>query len=123
MNFFKECESRILIKGEEILASAIIVGIMIGIFMILGIVLYSGKGAYLIAGYNTKEEQEKDQYDAVALCKFMGKMVFALCFSMCFWILGDLLRKDWLFTIGVLLFIGIVVFMIAYVNTKGRFKK
>ena len=105
------------------MASVIIVEIMIVIFLIIGIVLYSGKGAYLIAGYNTLEEQEKDQYDAVALCKFMGKMMFGLCFSMCFWVLADLLERDWLFTIGLVLFIGIVVFMLIYANTKERFKK
>jgi len=105
------------------LASVIIVGIMIVIFMILGIVLYSGKGAFLIAGYNTMEGQVKDQYDSVALCKFMGKMMFGLCFSMCFWVLGDLLKNNWLFNIGLVLFIGIVVFMLVYVNTKDRFKK
>ena len=105
------------------MASVIIVGIMIVIFLIIGIMLYSGKGAYLIAGYNTMEEQEKDQYDAVALCKFMGKMMFGLCFSMCFWVIGDLLKNDWLFNLGLVLFIGIIIFMLVYVNKRDRFKK
>src|SRR5690625_1394787 len=105
------------------LASIMIVGIMIGLFLMIGIVLYSGKGSFLIAGYNTMAEKEKDKYDTVALCKFMGKMMFALAFSMCFWLLGDLLQKYWLFVIGVLLFIGIIVFMLIYTNTNNRFKK
>ncbi len=105
------------------LTSVIIMGIMIGLFIVLGIVLYSGRGSFFIAGYNTMLKEEKDKYDTVALCKFMGKMMFALSFSMVFWVLSEVFEKDWLFTIGLILFIGIIVFMMIYVNTGNRFKK
>ena len=36
----------------------------------------------MIAGFNTMSEEEKEKYDTVALCKFMGKTMFALSFSM-----------------------------------------
>lgn len=110
-------------KGGQMFVTIIIMGIMIGVFIILGIVLYSGRGSFLIAGYNTMSKEEKDKYDTVALCKFMGKMMFALSFSMVFWMFSEVFEKDWLFTIGLILFIGIVVFMMIYVNTKNRFKK
>lgn len=42
------------------------------LFAILSIVLLSGKGAFLIAGYNTASEQEKAQYDEKKLCRVMG---------------------------------------------------
>lgn len=104
-------------------AFIIIMGIMIGLFMILGIVLYSGRGSFLIAGYNTMPKEEKDKYDKVALGKFIGKMMFSLSFSMIFWVLSEIFEQDWLFTVGLILFIGIVIFMVSHVNTGNRFKK
>ena len=55
----------------------------------LGIVFINGKGSFLIAGYNTMPPEEQDKYDTIALCKFMGKMMFALSFSMVFWIISE----------------------------------
>ncbi|WP_237475779.1 DUF3784 domain-containing protein [Virgibacillus salexigens] len=61
----------------------IVMMFVIGLFIVLGIILINGKGSSLIAGYNTMPPEEKEKYDTVALCKFMGKMMFALSFSMC----------------------------------------
>ncbi len=94
----------------------------IGLCILLGIVLSMGKGAFLISGFNmlTKEEQEK--YDKVALCKFVGKMMFALSFSMVFWVLSQALNIKFLLYIGVALFFAFIIFMLIYVNTNNRFK-
>lgn len=43
-----------------------------------GTVFSLGKGAFLIAGYNTAPKREKEKYDEKALCRFMGKLMFAL---------------------------------------------
>lgn len=97
--------------------------IVIAIFIVIGIFLLNGKGAFLIAGYNTMSEEEKAKYDTVALCKFMGKMMFAFSFIMVFWLLSDLYRMDWLLYVGIALFIGLFIFMMIYMNTGNRFKK
>lgn len=65
---------------------------IIVLFFVLGIIFYSGRGSSLIAGYNTMPEEEKAKYDTVALCKFMGKMMFALSLSMLFWYLVMFLK-------------------------------
>lgn len=96
--------------------------IIIGLFFVLGIIFSSGKGSFLIAGFNTMSKEEKAKYDAVAMCKFMGKTMFALSFSMGFWVLSDALNLKWLFVVGIVLFIGIVVFILIYANTGNRFK-
>ncbi|ARF16043.1 DUF3784 domain-containing protein [Sporosarcina ureae] len=93
------------------------------VFIGLGIMFMNGKGAMLIAGYNTMSPVEKEKYDEVALCKFMGKMMFALSFSMVFWLLSDIYNNNSLFYVGFVLFIAIVVFMIMYMNVGNRFKK
>ncbi len=97
--------------------------LVIGLFIVLGIFFINGKGSFLIAGYNTMPPEEKEKYNTVALCKFMGKMMFALSFSMVFWVISEAYEIDWLFYVGLVLFIAIVVFMLVYVNTKNRFKK
>ncbi|MCB5935758.1 DUF3784 domain-containing protein [Caldibacillus thermoamylovorans] len=43
---------------------------------IFAIILSRGKGGFLLASYNNFPESEKEQYDEVALCKFMGKMMY-----------------------------------------------
>src|SRR5699024_10144062 len=108
--------------GDNIIAMLIIAGV-IALFIILGMFLLNGKGSSLIAGYNTMSPEEKEKYDIARLTKFMGKMMFALSFSMFFWILSIAFEMNGLFYTGLILFLGIVVYMIIYINTGDRFKK
>lgn len=96
--------------------------LLILLFSGLGTLFINGKGADLIAGYNTMTEDEKATYDTIGLCKFMGKMMFALSISMVFWIMSDILNMPWLLYFGLALFLGIIVFMIIFTNTGERFK-
>lgn len=92
-------------------------------FLIFAIVLSQGKGAFLIAGYNTKSKREKAQYDEAALCKFMGKIMYGISFSILLWALSDMLEVKALYYIGLILFFGFVIFTLVYLNTGNRFKK
>lgn len=105
------------------MAAAVIMGLTAVLLIVLGIVFSSGRGAFLIAGYNTLPEEEQAKYDTIALCKFMGKVMFALAFSMVFWILSSLFDIGWLMIVGIVLFFCFIVFAVAYVNTGNRFKK
>lgn len=108
---------------EDKMAAVIIIAAIIVLFVILGIVFSKGKGASLIAGYNTMPREEKQKYDTAALSKFMGKMMFAISFTMVFWVLSIAFEMNWLFVLGLVLFFSIVIFMLIYMNTGGRFKK
>lgn len=90
---------------------------------LLGIIFSFGKGSALIAGFNTLPEKEKNKYDAVALSKFMGKMMFALSLSVVLWLISEVYEIGWLFYIGLSLFIGLIIFLFIYTNTENRFKK
>jgi Ca2+/Na+ antiporter len=94
----------------------------IGLFILLGIVLSMGKGSFLIAGFNTMPKEEQDKYDKAALCKFTGKIMFALAFSMVFWVLYQALEIKFLLYIGLVLFFAFIVFLLIYTNTGNRFK-
>ncbi len=97
--------------------------IVLVVFFIFGIVLSSGRGSFLIAGFNMMPEEEQQKYDEIALCKFMGKISFALCFSLLFFILSTLLDATWPDVVGGILMIGICLFAISYTLGFKRFLK
>lgn len=96
--------------------------IIIGVFILLGVFLINGKGSSFIAGYNAKSEEELEEYDTVAVCKFMGKIMFALSFSMMFWLLGSVYNSTWPYVLGLILFVGIIVFQLIYAYKWKRFR-
>ncbi|MGG0643001.1 DUF3784 domain-containing protein [Sporosarcina gallistercoris] len=101
----------------------IILALTIIVFFGLGTLFLKGKGASLIAGYNTMTKEEKEQYDRIRLCKFMGKMMYVFSLSMVLWGLSDFLDETWLLYAGLALFLSTVFFMIVYMNTGNRFQK
>ena len=42
------------------------------VFFVLSVVFLLGKGAFLIAGYNTASKKEKARYNEKRLCRVMG---------------------------------------------------
>ncbi|MBR3706927.1 MAG: DUF3784 domain-containing protein [Firmicutes bacterium] len=91
-------------------------------FIVLGSVFMSGKGAWLIAGYNTSSAYEKSRTDEKALCRFMGRSMFVL--AAC-WIpicLSAVIDKMWLLWAGLGLFFIAVMVIVIYANTGNRFK-
>jgi len=93
------------------------------LFIVLGSVFLGGKGAFLIAGYNTSSPAEKAKYDEAALCRFMGKVMFL--FAACFLVaaLSEVFRNLAFLWIGLGLFGAAVVFTLVYANTGNRFKR
>ena len=91
--------------------------------LILAFFLSKGKGAFLIAGYNTMSKEEKARYDEAALCKFMAKIMYGICFSIFLWGLSEVLQMHILFIIGLVLFMGLIGFALVYLNTGNRFKR
>lgn len=92
-------------------------------FLIFAFMLSKGKGASLLAGYNTMSDSKKDQYDEVTLCKFMSKIMYGICFSIALNELSEILENNALFIIGLSLLFSLLVFALVYLNTGNRFKK
>ena len=101
----------------------IIHGILVGLFLLLGIVFFNGKGSFLIAGYNTASKAEREKIDEKKLCGYMGKLMFA--FAGCFLILmaSDILGEMWLLWLGLALFFGVGIGGVIYINTGSRLKR
>ncbi|MGE7985470.1 DUF3784 domain-containing protein [Lysinibacillus fusiformis] len=92
-------------------------------FLIFALVLSQGKGTFLIAGFNTMSPDEKVKYDEIALAKFIGKMMYGYCFCVLLWVLNEIFQTQWLFIVGLVLFVILTIFLMIYMNTGNRFKR
>lgn len=93
------------------------------LLLALGLYLLQGKGAMLIAGYNTLPKEEKEKYDEVALCKATGKLILTIAFSMLVIFAGIFLAISVLLTVGTVLLVITILFGLIYMNTGNRYKK
>ncbi|MFL0365878.1 hypothetical protein ACH0BF_23015 [Pseudobacillus sp. 179-B 2D1 NHS] len=57
------------------------------------------------------------------MCKFMGKVMYGICFSLLLWAVSEILKSQTLFLIGLVLFSGLIIFAVVYSNTGNRFLK
>ena len=97
--------------------------IMIGVFLILGFTFYIGRGEFLIAGFNTLSEEEKNKYDVKSLLKFIGKVMFSIAISIVFSLLSNMLSIHYLSTIGVVLLMSTVIFALIILSSESNFLK
>ena len=97
--------------------------VITGLFVVLGIIFASGKGANLIAGYNTATYEEKSKTDEKKLLKAMSVFMFVL--AGCFFIsaLSQVLHAESLIWIGQALFAVALIAGLIYLNTGDRFKR
>lgn len=101
-------------------------GIMLALlvlFLIMGLVLLSGRGAWLIAGYNTMSPEEKARYDEKALCRSMGWMLLAMAACWGLLCLGLALDIVLLQGLGMLLFLICTLVGCVYLNRSPRIRK
>ena len=104
--------------------AALIVQLAIAcLFCILGAVLIQGKGAFLIAGYNTSSPREKAIYDEKALCRAVGVMMFSLTACMVIAGIGTYFMLAALVWGGYALFLVAIIVGLIYVNTSKRLKR
>ena len=98
-------------------------GIIVSLLIVLGITFFCGKGAFLIAGYNTSSKEEKSRIDEKLLCRFMGKLMFLLASCWLIIAFGGTFDIILLHVIGIVLFVIVIAGAAVYANTSNRFKK
>ena len=107
----------------EQIASFLMASIFAVPVIIIGIVLCCGKGAFLIAGYNTASPEEKATYNEKALCRAVGILVLVIVGSVELLMLGVILDMAALMWGGGVLIAVSTVFGVIYVNTSKRFRR
>lgn len=93
------------------------------LFVVLGLLFRSGRGAWLIAGYNTLPPKERERYDRQALCRFMARLMF-FCATCTALLTADTLWPGrGLGLVGSIWLVIGAVGAVIYANTGGRFLK
>ena len=93
------------------------------LFAVLGVVFLRGKGASLISGYNTATAEEKMKTDEKKLCRFMGKLMFALAACWLVAASSEVFHTKAFLWAGIALFLVVIVAGLIYANTGHRFEK
>lgn len=99
-------------NGPDLVLWIVLVGLAI-----LSLVLLSGHGAGLIAGYNTASEEEKNQYDQKKLCRVIGAgMLVITILTLILTLWGAVLPAAFVYIFLVLVILDVVA-MIVLANT------
>lgn len=93
------------------------------LLIIMGLVLFNGRGSFLIAGYNTLSKEGKEKYDIKALGRFIGKILLTIGLITPIFTVGAIYEIEWLSTVYTFCVIGLSIFAIFYSNTGNRFRK
>ena len=101
----------------------IIFGATILLMLVLSFYLLSGRGANLIAGYNTLSETEKAKYDKHRLCRSVGVLMLQITAAFCVLTAGILLDLVWLWVSVAVLFAAVIIVGLIRINTDPRIKK
>lgn len=105
------------------IAGLIITSIIGLLFTVMALVLLTGRGAFLIAGYNTASKKEKQKYDSKALCRFMGKILLPIGIATPLVGICSIYGIDWIHRVYTFGIIALSAFAIIYANTGNRFEK
>jgi O-antigen/teichoic acid export membrane protein len=101
----------------------IIHGLVTASLIALGALFSAGKGASLIAGYNTASKGEKQQIDEKKLCTYTGRLMFLLAACWFVILLSNLLEKMLLLWLGLAGVVVVTLVGVIYMNTGGRLKR
>lgn len=102
-----------------------LVYLLFGIFMMgIGLMLWHGKGGSLLAGWNTMPREEKMKWDEKRLLRFNGRCLLFL--GVLVVLIGVLpllgLPMGIVNIVGWTLFVLLILWMVIYQNTGGRFR-
>jgi hypothetical protein len=101
----------------------IVFGIAVIPMVVIAICLLNGKGAFLIAGYNTMGNEERAKYDEKALCRSVGWLLIGISFCISLIPAGIYFELSWLTYCGIALILLGTVGYVIYANTGNRFRK
>lgn len=111
-----------MLTRSDIIVCAVTGAVML-LLLAMSIALLRGKGAWLIAGYNTMGKKEREKYDVAALCRFMGRYLLSVTLLLPAIPIGGIFKVNWL-PLAFGLYVAIsAMFVIVYCNTGNRFRK
>lgn len=93
--------------------------LLVALFFVVSVVLLSGHGAWLIAGYNTSSKEQKAVYDEKKLCRATGVMTLIITIETTILCLspGEILAIPYLIALCITIALSMV-----YINLKCKRK-
>jgi len=101
----------------------IIWGFILIPMLIISLFLLNGKGAFLIAGYNTMSKEEQAKYDEKAVCRCTGGFLLAMTFVLLLVPIGIHTETIWLSLCVIPISAFATIGLLIYSNTGDRFLK
>ena len=101
----------------------IIPAIIAALLATMSVFLLNGKGAFLIAGYNTLKKSEQAKYDEKALCRFTGRLLIIISPLLLLVPIGIYFEATWLSLLGAAVLAGCIAGAIIYMNSGNRFRR
>jgi len=107
---------------NDILGCIITGGVCL-LLLAIALVLLRGRGAMLIAGYNTMSPAKREKYDAKALGRFVGWLLIAMIPCLLLTLVGLYFELGWLVGGSVAAAVALPMGAVVYANTGGRFRR
>lgn len=96
--------------------------VIFAVFLILGFLLRSGRGASLIAGYNTAPPEQQKKINVKSLTRLVGNLLIGISGLVLVVGVAATFGAAWLAIAGVVAAIIAMVWAIVYANTNKKFK-
>ena len=109
--------------STEQIAGLVIFNVFIVPGIFFSIILCSGNGADLIAGFNTASRAERARWDEKALCRGVGVLLLVMLVCMELLGLGAIFSKKALLLAGGILLVLATAAGLIYINKSKRFKR
>jgi uncharacterized membrane protein len=106
-----------------VINGSVILGGVVLIVMAIAAVLLSGRGGWLIAGYNTMSAEEKARYDEKGLSRAVGGMMLVVGILIAVSFIAKQNEMDWLFTLSIVLYVVVLLAGVIWINTGERYRR
>ena len=90
------------------------------LFAVISIVLLSGHGANLIAGYNTAGKDEKNRYDTKKLCRVAGSGMAVITVMILIMAAGEAVLPAYFATVFLVVTVIDCIVLLILINTVCR---
>lgn len=108
---------------KEDITGLIMCGFIFLLMLSISLILRSGRGAFLISGYNLLPKEEKAKYNTKALCRFVGNLLLVVDILLIPAVIGGIYEITWIIVTVLLAIAVITIGGIIYVNTSNKFKR
>lgn len=115
-------KGEIAMQTNDIVA-VVVTGVLGAIVVALSVVLLTGRGAGLIAGFGALSAEERAKYDTKKLCRFVGAVFLPAGLAIPCIAVAAIYRIVWLSVAIPIAIVALIVFAAVYCNTGNRFRK